>query len=45
LKGKECFQAMVPLVEVIKEVGGLQVVPKSHLAENKEKWQKNNEWY
>jgi len=40
--GKECFQAMLPLLDVTKEIGGLQVVPKSHLYENKEIWKQKN---
>lgn len=34
--GRECFQGMLPLYDVTHEIGGLQVVPKSHLAERKE---------
>lgn len=33
---KECIQGMVPLIDVTEEVGGLQVVPRSHTDESKQ---------
>jgi len=40
--GRECFQGMVPLYDVTAEVGGLQVIPKSHLDESKKIWKESN---
>jgi ectoine hydroxylase-related dioxygenase (phytanoyl-CoA dioxygenase family) len=33
---------MLPLYDVTAEIGGLQVVPKSHILETKEEWKKSN---
>ena len=35
-KGKHCVQGMIPLYPVTKEVGGLQVVPRTNTDENQE---------
>lgn len=35
-KGKHCVQGMIPLYPVTKQVGGLQVVPKSNTEESQE---------